>query len=302
MSGGGEREREREADEIEATLRAIRRLLWRPFAADIAAGGLTAPQVALLAELAAADGPSLGGLSRRLGLSHSTASGIVDRLERRGLVRRRPDPRDGRVTSVALAEPVRASLVRTLPGRRRGPLIAALERATPAGSRQYRDFEDYLLPADTWEEMRGAGTAPVAVEPDFPDYIGRRSELLDGELRTVGRLIAANELPDVRLAGDDLRVAPLRKDVPDGVDELARAAYGLLPRVKLTDLLVEVDGWTGFSRHFTHLRSGEASRDREVLFAVLLADGINLGLTKMAEACPGMTFERLAWVSDWHIR
>ncbi len=41
---------------------------------------------------------------------------------------------------------------------------------------------------------------------------------------------------------------------------------------------------------------------RQVLLSAILADGINLGLTKMADACPGLSFDRLAWVSDWHIR
>jgi TnpA family transposase len=33
-----------------------------------------------------------------------------------------------------------------------------------------------------------------------------------------------------------------------------------------------------------------------------LADAINLGLTKMAEACPGATYARLTWLQAWHIR
>jgi hypothetical protein len=33
-------------------------------------------------------------------------------------------------------------------------------------------------------------------------------------------------------------------------------------------------------------------------------DGVNLGLTKMAEATddPRITYGRLAWASDWHVR
>ena len=56
-----------------------------------------------------------------------------------------------------------------------------------------------------------------------------------------------------------------------------------LPRIKITDLLVEVDTWTGFSEQFTHLRSGLPTDDRQALLSVILADGINLGLTRMAE-------------------
>jgi TnpA family transposase len=171
-----------------------------------------------------------------------------------------------------------------------------------SGSRRYQDFEDYLLPREAWGELHRDGMPPVAVDSDFAAYISRRAELLHEGLSTVGRLISEDTLPDVRLKGGDLKITPLAKAVPDGVDEVTRCTYSLLPRIKLTDLLVEVDSWTGFSRHFTHLRSGASPKDREVLYAAILADGINLGLTKMADACPGMTFERLAWVSDWHVR
>lgn len=67
-------------------------------------------------------------------------------------------------------------------------------------------------------------------------------------------------------------------------------------------MLVEVDNWTQFTKHFTHLHSGAEVSDKVVLLSAILADGINLGLTRMADATQGMSFERLAWVADWHIR
>jgi hypothetical protein len=79
-------------------------------------------------------------------------------------------------------------------------------------------------------------------------------------------------------------------------------AYASLPRVKITELLLEVDEWTGFTRHFTHLKSGDTAKDRILLLAVILADAINLGLGKMAESCPGSTYARLSWLQAWHIR
>jgi TnpA family transposase len=57
-----------------------------------------------------------------------------------------------------------------------------------------------------------------------------------------------------------------------------------------------------FTRHFTHLKNGEGVKDKVLLLTVVLADGINLGLTKMAEACPGMTYAKLSWLHAWHIR
>ena len=54
--------------------------------------------------------------------------------------------------------------------------------------------------------------------------------------------------------------------------------------------------------YFTHLRSGELARDSSMLLTVILADAINLGLAKMAEACPGTTFHKLDSLRAWHVR
>ena len=59
------------------------------------------------------------------------------------------------------------------------------------------------------------------------------------------------------------------------------------PGSKITDLLLEVDRWTNFTRHFSHLKTNEPVKDRALLLTAILADAINLGLVKMAEACPG---------------
>ena len=140
------------------------------------------------------------------------------------------------------------------------------------------------------------------IPADFPTYLAERKEELHRQLTTVEQLLKEEKLPDVRLVKGELVITPLVKAVPDEVDALTRQAYDLLPRIKLPDLLLEVDTWAPFSKHFTHLQTGDPAKDRTALFAALLADAINLGLTKMAEACAGMTFNRLAWVVDWHVR
>ena len=172
------------------------------------------------------------------------------------------------------------------------------------GSNKHRDFEDYLLPPAAWEGMRSAGDVPVAVTPDLDAYLAERDELLHEELSKVARLLPRGELPGVNLEGGELKISRLKKDEPDGLDEFRRRLYSFLPRVRLTDLLVEVDSWCGFSEHLTDLRTGRPCKDRELVYAAVLADGTNLGPTKMAEATddPRMTYERLAWAADWHVR
>jgi hypothetical protein len=62
-----------------------------------------------------------------------------------------------------------------------------------------------------------------------------------------------------------------------------------------------VDAWTGFSDCFTHRRTGRACDDRAALLTGILADGINLGLTRMSETCHNASLRQLALVHDWHV-
>jgi TnpA family transposase len=171
------------------------------------------------------------------------------------------------------------------------------------GSRQYQDFERYLLGPDAFAELLAAGEAPVAVETDFGRYMAERSELLTDRLDEVHGLIEAGELNTVEITRDGFSIKPYRgTPVPNAAKAFVDRVNAALPRIKITDLLVEVDGWTGFSEQFTHLRSGLPTDDRQALLSVILADGINLGLTRMAEAAPGSSFKRLSRVADWHVR
>ena len=56
-----------------------------------------------------------------------------------------------------------------------------------------------------------------------------------------------------------------------------------------------------FTEAFTHLRTGEPCRDRIGLLNVLLAEGINLGLRKMAEATTTHGFWELMRIARWHV-
>jgi hypothetical protein len=98
----------------------------------------------------------------------------------------------------------------------------------------------------------------------------------------VEQLVATGQLPDVRLGKDRLVITPLSKAVPDEIEGLAQQMYDLLPRIKLPDLLLEVDAWAPFLRHFTHLQIGESAKDQTALLAALLGEALNQGPAKMA--------------------
>lgn len=171
------------------------------------------------------------------------------------------------------------------------------------GSRQFKDFEDYLLPPPRFAAQRDQQELGLAVDTDCDRFLEARLMVLQEQLARVERLAAANELPDAVITSSGrIRITPLDNAVPDEAKELMQQAYSLLSHLKITELLFEVDSWTGFSRHFRHLKSGAVAEDQHLLLTTILADAINLGLSKMAESCPGVTYARLTWLQAWYIR
>ena len=79
-------------------------------------------------------------------------------------------------------------------------------------------------------------------------------------------------MPDaVITTASGLKITPFDTVVPDNAQALIDKLAMLLPHVKVTELLMEVDEWTGFTRHFTHLKTGETAKDKTLLLTAILA-------------------------------
>ena len=119
------------AMEVDAHLRVVREILRRPMEAEFARGNLTGPQRSVMQALVNSDGLSLKDLSQQVGLAHSTVSGIVDRLAKQGMLERKADEKDGRVSRIMVTEPVRDFMRDTLPHLTLNPVVDILTRARP---------------------------------------------------------------------------------------------------------------------------------------------------------------------------
>ncbi|HEX9139835.1 MAG TPA: helix-turn-helix domain-containing protein [Steroidobacteraceae bacterium] len=120
------------AESIELAIRELGTTIRRPLQAEFARGELTGPQRSVMQAVFHSDGLSIKELCQRVGLSHSTVSGIVDRLTARGMLDRQVNAIDRRMSRVVITETVRSFMQLTAPRLTAAPLIRALRRATPA--------------------------------------------------------------------------------------------------------------------------------------------------------------------------
>ena len=162
-----------------------------------------------------------------------------------------------------------------------------------ARSRRYGDIRKTLLSAPVVADADRS--LPVPVNPH--DWLAERRFALDEGLHRLDATARA----DGRIEDGMLRIERTEAAVPDGAADLVADLYRRMPNARITDILLEVDDATRFTEAFTHLRTGSPCRDRIGLLNVLLAEGINLGLRKMAEATTTHGFWELMRIARWHV-
>jgi len=168
------------------------------------------------------------------------------------------------------------------------------------GSRNYKDFEEYLIPINEWNDIKSA-SSKLAVSYSINDYLEERTDSLQRRLQFVSK--NAEKLNGVSIGNDKIHIDRLEKDTPEEAMAFSEGLYKMLPRIKLPDLLIEVANWTNFDRNLTHASTGNIAKndEKEILLAALMAMGTNIGLVKMADSTPGITYRQLSHTAQWRM-
>lgn len=169
------------------------------------------------------------------------------------------------------------------------------------GSHTYRALDEHMISQETYAVIKAEARIPVAIPVNVEVYLAQKAEALDQKLREAARRLETGR-GDTRIGAKGLRVAAVRTVETEAAIAFAKRIAASMPPIRLTDLVADIDRITGFSSLFEHLQTGRPPSDLRVFYAALIAEATNLGFSKMALACAGITRRRLQQMAIWHFR
>jgi len=173
-------------------------------------------------------------------------------------------------------------------------------------SKRFGRLDDFFIAETRWQDMRADFFRHSGLPADpheVPAYLDRRlAEAYDRFLQTA---------PTNSYAVADESGWHLSADATEKLDEAADARLNQLKnwlakamrRIRLPELLIEVDNDLGFTRHFMTPAQRQESSPEDVcaLLAAVMAHGCNIGSYTMAQLIPDVTYDQLKRIGDWQL-
>nr|AWF77820.1 Mobile element protein [Enterobacter cloacae] len=201
--------------------------------------------------------------------------------------------------------------------QRAGYSLCLLERLQDAlrrrdiwleNSDRWGNPREKLLQGEEWQAQRVPVCRALGHPTDGHKGVQQLAVQLDETWKTVASRFEGNA--EVHICHDgkhpSLTISSLEKlEEPTSLHRLNSRVRLLLPPVDLTELLLEIDARTGFTREFTHVsESGARAQDLHIsLCAVLMAEACNIGLEPLIKHnIPALTRHRLSWVKQNYLR
>jgi len=173
-------------------------------------------------------------------------------------------------------------------------------------SKRFARLDDFFIDDRRWQGMRedffrrsGLPSDPKQV----PQYLGRRlGDAYDRFLKTApSNSYAVVDEDGWRLSADSTE--KLDQEAQDRLAHLKSWLAKNMRRVRLPDLLIEVDNQLGFTRNFLTPAQRQESWPEDIcaVLAAVMAHGCNLGAYTMAQLTPDLTYEQLKRIGDWQL-
>ncbi len=170
-------------------------------------------------------------------------------------------------------------------------------------SRRHVSFWNLLTDECQWTEQRESAYAALALPSEADRVLKRLAREFDEVAWRTERGLGGNPFAAVRDGRLHLK-RPDALEIPQRVEELRRLIETHLPRVRIENLLGDVDSWCGFLGAFCPVGGYQSRSDNldVALPAALIAHGTNLGIAAMGHSAEGVTVDMLQHVSRWFLR
>lgn len=175
-------------------------------------------------------------------------------------------------------------------------------------SDRWGDPRTKLLQGAQWEANRIQVCRSLGHPVQADEAIANLTRQLDTAYKQVAANFTDNETVSIDHSGKhpSLTISNLDKlEEPPSLTLLSKQITGLLPKVDLTELILEIQAHTGFLDEFTHVSESKARADDLTisLCAVLIAEACNIGLEPLIKShIPALTRHRLSWVKQNYLR
>lgn len=172
-----------------------------------------------------------------------------------------------------------------------------------AESRHHISFWNLVQGPEQWTTGRARAYAEMHLSPDPHDALRRLTVELDESIAAFGTGLETNRFASV---SNGALVLAKRDalEMPEHVRDMRRAIEAHLPRIRIEDLLIEVDRRCGFTRELVPPAGYTQRVDNHyaTLLAALVAHGTNLGVATMAQSTEGVGLDALQRITRWFLR
>lgn len=177
-----------------------------------------------------------------------------------------------------------------------------------AQSKRYSDPREKLLQGDNWLVARAKVSKSLNLPLEPESLLNKLSDQLDSAYRDVAGRLPGNSA--IRVEHEQgkasLTITALEKlDEPHSLVTLRIRVAGMLPKLDLPELILEMHARTGMMNEFTHLSEQNASVKGfpTTVAAVLIAEACNIGLEALvSESLSALSSARLSWVQQNYVR
>ncbi|STX81622.1 transposase [Legionella busanensis] len=170
-------------------------------------------------------------------------------------------------------------------------------------SNKYASFWNLIYQDYEWQQEKVNSYQALEIIQDVKIAVGKIVENFHRSAMAAANRFKSDDFANIKNGNLFLKRKD-KIDIPDDVERLQALINSYMPKIKIEQLLIEVDHLTGFTKHFTpiHGQKGRPENFYKTLIASILAQATNIGLATMENCISDITAKMMRHVTDTCIR